>query len=165
MATRKASLNKKLDNKNQPSTTNQSKPRKIEAVGSDAFYESEANTDKKIATAVTTEDIVNSDSETATSLSAIKSTPPKEAKVEKTTAKTKKPTSAKESQKTKAKKEPEQEEAEKGELVKTTVYIEAENFLALEEIQLKLKRQEKRRVTKNELFNTAVELLVKHYSD
>lgn len=165
MATRKASLNNKLDNKNKPSTTNQSKPRKIEAVGSDAFYEPEANTVQNVAIAATTEDGVNSDSKTASSPSTVKSTSPEVAKVEKTATKTKKPTSAKKSQKTKAKKEPAQEEAEKGELVKTTVYIEEENFLALEDIQLKLKRQEKRRVTKNELFNTAVELLVKHYSD
>ena len=48
-------------------------------------------------------------------------------------------------------------------LVKTTVYIEEDNFLALEDIQLKLKRQERRRVTKNELFNKAIELLRAHY--
>ena len=54
-------------------------------------------------------------------------------------------------------------EEEKEELVKTTAYIEESKFLALEDIQLKLKRQEKRRVTKNELFNKAIELLIKHY--
>ena len=164
MATR-PSLNQKRNLKKQSSATNQPETRKIEAVGSDAFYESEGNTPKNVAISATTEDGVNSDSKTATSLSAVKSTPPKEAKVEKTISKAKKSTSAKKSQKTKAKNEPEQVEAEKGELVKTTVYIEEENFLALEEIQLKLKRHEKRRVTKNELFNTAVNLLVKHYSD
>ena len=55
------------------------------------------------------------------------------------------------------------EEEEKEELIKTTAYIEESKFLALEDIQLKLKRQEKRRVTKNELFNKAIELLIEHY--
>ena len=54
-------------------------------------------------------------------------------------------------------------EEEKEELVKTTAYIEESKFLALEDIQLKLKRLEKRRVTKNELFNKAIELLIEHY--
>ena len=56
-----------------------------------------------------------------------------------------------------------QSEEDKEELVKTTAYIEESKFLALEDIQLKLKRQEKRRVTKNELFNKAIELLIEHY--
>lgn len=51
------------------------------------------------------------------------------------------------------------------ELVKTTAYIEESKFLALEELQLKLKRKEKRRVTKNELFNKAIELLIEHYEE
>ena len=76
---------------------------------------------------------------------------------------TKKSTTSTKSAKSKPASEP--EAIEKGELVKTTVYIEEDNFLALEEIQLKLKRKEKRRVTKNELFNTAIDLLIKHYSD
>lgn len=53
---------------------------------------------------------------------------------------------------------------EKENLIKTTVYIEEDNFLGLEEIQLKLKRSERRRVTKNELFNKALKLLIDHYS-
>ncbi|MDJ0592079.1 MAG: hypothetical protein QNJ72_19160 [Pleurocapsa sp. MO_226.B13] len=53
---------------------------------------------------------------------------------------------------------------EKENLIKTTVYIEEDNFLGLEDIQLKLKRSERRRVTKNELFNKALKLLIDHYS-
>lgn len=53
---------------------------------------------------------------------------------------------------------------DKESLIKTTVYIEEDNFLGLEEIQLKLKRSERRRVTKNELFNKALKLLIDHYS-
>ena len=63
-----------------------------------------------------------------------------------------------------AKSKEQAEEAEqKEDLVKTTAYIEESKYLALEDIQLKLKRQEKRRVTKNELFNKAIELLIEHY--
>ncbi len=67
-----------------------------------------------------------------------------------------KPKSKKTEEKTKAE--------EKENLIKTTVYIEEDNFLGLEEIQLKLKRSERRRVTKNELFNKALKLLIDHYS-
>lgn len=67
----------------------------------------------------------------------------------------------------KAKSEPsaQKQTDKKDNLVKTTVYIEEDNFLELESLQLKLKRKERRRVTKNELFNQAIELLVQHYSD
>ena len=67
----------------------------------------------------------------------------------------------------KAKSEPtaQKKTDKKDNLVKTTVYIEEDNFLELESLQLKLKRKERRRVTKNELFNQAIELLVQHYSD
>lgn len=67
-----------------------------------------------------------------------------------------KPDSKKPESKTKAE--------EKENLIKTTVYIEEDNFLGLEDIQLKLKRSERRRVTKNELFNKALKLLIDHYS-
>lgn len=60
-------------------------------------------------------------------------------------------------------KEQAEEAEQKEDLVKTTAYIEESKYLALEDIQLKLKRQEKRRVTKNELFNKAIELLIEHY--
>lgn len=171
MASRnRASVSKKLNSKNQSSSTNQGKTRKIEPVGTNAFFEPEANTTKKIETEDVVSEVANSDVEEETAATETVKAPVESISTtqEETTAgkpqtETKKSTTSTKSAKSKPASEP--EAIEKGELVKTTVYIEEDNFLALEEIQLKLKRKEKRRVTKNELFNTAIDLLIKHYSD
>lgn len=153
MASRnRASVNKKLNSKNQSSSTNQGKTRKIEPVGTNAFFEPEANTAKKIETEDVVSEVANSDVEEETAATETVKAPVESISTTSTKSAKSKPAS-------------EPEAIEKGELVKTTVYIEEDNFLALEEIQLKLKRKEKRRVTKNELFNTAIDLLIKHYSD
>ena len=123
------------------SQTGQSKPA-IKPVGTDAFFEPEATTRTEAKETAIVE-------------------PAEKAGTESGEAKE----SAKKKSKGKGKSAPKKETEEKENLVKTTVYIEEDNFLALEDIQLKLKRKERRRVTKNELFNKAIELLVKHYSD
>ena len=163
-----------MNSKSQSSSTNQSKRRKLDDVGTDAFFEPSPNTAKKVEAEDLVTEVGNSDApeetaatETVTSPSKSKSTAQEETKVEEPQTETKKSTTSTSSKKksAKSKTEPKKEMTEKEELVKTTVYIEEDNFLALEDIQLKLKRKEKRRVTKNELFNTAIELLIKHYSD
>ncbi|MGB5634260.1 MAG: hypothetical protein WBM86_15980 [Waterburya sp.] len=116
---------------------NESQPKPaIEPVGTDALFEPKVVQEEEINQSDKANDD-NSKSETKNSS-------------------LNKPDSKKPEEKTKA--------DEKENLIKTTVYIEEDNFLGLEEIQLKLKRSERRRVTKNELFNKALKLLIDHYS-
>ena len=149
MATTKKELETKLSKKN-PSTS--TKPiRNIPTTGAEAFYEDTAdNTAKDVRAEEEENKEVEQKSTPKTTTKKQTSTTASTSSKKKTTAKKLSPA-------------PVAEEKEAGELIKTTVYIEEENFLALEDIQLKLKRQEKRRVTKNELFNKAIELLIEHY--
>jgi len=136
----------------------------------DVLFNQSAGTAKKIDETSAIK-VANSDIQKETAVTEIIQPPLKDKspsqpkiKLEKSQTETKPSTSSKKKS-VKNKAEPKNEMSDKEELVKTTVYIEEDNFLALEDIQLKLKRKEKRRVTKNELFNTAIELLIKHYDD
>lgn len=152
MATNKNKLSEKFDSKRQSSSAESVRKTNITPKGTEAFFDTADNTAKDIqAEAIDSKEVEPQQNPKTTPKKTTKTTASRSSKKKTTTAKTKPA--------------PEEEEKETGELIKTTVYIEEENFLALEDIQLKLKRQEKRRVTKNELFNKAIELLIEHYSD
>lgn len=151
MATNKDKLGNKFASKRQSSSAESARKTNITPKGTEAFFDTADNTAKEAQA----EAIDNKEVE---SQPTPKNTTKKQTSTTTSTSSKKKTTTAKP-------KPAPVEEKETGELIKTTVYIEEENFLALEDIQLKLKRQEKRRVTKNELFNKAIELLIKHYSD
>lgn len=152
MATNKNKLSDKFASKRQSSSAESARKTNITPKGTEAFFDTADNTAKEVQA----EAIDNKEVEPQQNP---KTTPKKPTKTTASTSSKKKTTTAK------PKPAPVEEEKETGELIKTTVYIEEENFLALEDIQLKLKRQEKRRVTKNELFNKAIALLIEHYSD
>ena len=124
----------------------------IPTKGAEAFFDTADNTVKQVEAENTEETKVESQSTPEIA-------PKKQNKTTAAPSKKKKTTAAK------TKSAPAEEKKEGGELIKTSIYIEEENFLDLEELQLKLKRKEKRRVTKNELFNRAIKLLIEHYSD
>ena len=146
MATNKKELSNKFASKRQSSSAESARKINLPAKGTDVFFETADNTAKTV-------EVEKSENKSQ----------------EKTTTKIADQEKSQATPSTKSKKKPAKtkpaavEKAE--ELIKTTVYIEEENFLALEDIQLKLKRQEKRRVTKNELFNKAITLLIEHYKE
>lgn len=49
-------------------------------------------------------------------------------------------------------------------LVKATFYLAPEDIIALEELQLKIRKREGRKANKSELMREAIALLVKEYS-
>ncbi|MCC0178033.1 hypothetical protein I4641_13695 [Waterburya agarophytonicola K14] len=124
----------------------------IPTKGAEAFFDTADNTAKQV-------EAENTDDQKVEPKPTPEIAPKKQTKTTAASSKKKKTAAAK------TKSAPAEEKKEGGELIKTSIYIEEENFLDLEELQLKLKRKEKRRVTKNELFNKAIGLLIKHYSD
>lgn len=150
MANNKNDLKNRYTNKRK-STGESTLKVKIAPKGTEAFFDTEDNAAKQVEAETTEEAKVESQPTPEIA-------PKKQTKTTATPSKKKKTTTAK------TKSAP-VEKKKGGELIKTSIYIEEENFLAMEELQLKLKRKEKRRVTKNELFNKAIELLIEHYGD
>ncbi len=150
MATNKNKLSDKFTSKRQSSSAESARKTNITPKGTEAFFDTADNTAKEVfSEAIDSKEVEQKQSPKTTSKKQTSTTASTGSKKKTTTAK--------------PKPAPVEEEKEAGELIKTTVYIEEDNFLALEEIQLKLKRKEKRRVTKNELFNKAIALLIEHY--
>lgn len=153
MATKKDEYKDKFTSRrNKTSSVETAPKRKVPAEGAKVLFDTVDNAAKQVE-AETIEEI------------KVKSQPIPEVAPKKQTKTTATPSKKKKTTAAKTKPAPVEEKKEGGELIKTSIYIEEENFLAMEELQLKLKRKEKRRVTKNELFNKAIKLLIEHHGD